>query len=243
MIESLALHGVRAADLVPALMTTHTVANPEYDPAEARRQAEEEVLQAAQDHDDKSEDSDGETLVEPAALETPTPTQAPAPEPAPPVPAPAPAPAPATNFHTTEKVFVSPVQASMPGVTTSLSAADKNVTLDIRWTILCDLFLVLIADSVYDARSRVLLENVAFKLGLGWLDVVKFERRVTEALEIQEGVEKMENQELIDGRQKAARKKRYVMMGLATLGAHAICPSPFCFFLRRNDAGGGLVIG
>src|ERR1700722_7783740 len=108
MIESLALHGVRAADLVPALMTTHTVANPEYDPAEARRQAEEEVLQATHDHDDKSEDLDGETLVEPAALETPTPTQAPAPAPAPEsapaAPAPAPAPAPATNFHTTEKV-------------------------------------------------------------------------------------------------------------------------------------------
>ena len=34
MIESLAEHGVQAMDLVPSLMTTHTVANPEYDPAE-----------------------------------------------------------------------------------------------------------------------------------------------------------------------------------------------------------------
>jgi hypothetical protein len=50
------------------------------------------------------------------------------------------------------------------------------------------------------------------------LDVVKFEARVTEALEIQEGVEKMENQEIIEGSSKAARKKRYMMMGLATLG-------------------------
>ena len=38
MIDSLALHGIQAKDLVPALMTTHTVANPEYDPAEARKQ-------------------------------------------------------------------------------------------------------------------------------------------------------------------------------------------------------------
>ncbi len=59
---------------------------------------------------------------------------------------------------------------------------DKDVTLDIRWTVLCDLFLILIADSVYDARSRVLLETIALKLGLGWMDVVKFEQRVTEAL-------------------------------------------------------------
>ena len=56
-------------------------------------------------------------------------------------------------------------------MTTSLSSADQNVTLDVRWTVLC----ILIADSVYDARSRVLLEQVALKLGLGWLDVVKFE--------------------------------------------------------------------
>ena len=38
----------------------------------------------------------------------------------------------------------------IPGVSTSLSAAHENVTLEIRWTILCDLFLVLIVDSVYD---------------------------------------------------------------------------------------------
>ena len=91
--------------------------------------------------------------------------------------------------------------------------------MDIRWTVLCDLFLILIADSVYDARSRVLLESVALKLGLGWLDVVKFERRVTEALEIQEGVEKLEQQESIQDVQKNSKKRRYMMLGLATLGA------------------------
>ena len=41
MIQNLALHGVIPEDLVPALMTTHTVANPEYDPAEAKRQQQE----------------------------------------------------------------------------------------------------------------------------------------------------------------------------------------------------------
>lgn len=41
MIESLAEHGVLAADLVPALMTTHTVRNPEYDPAAAKTIPEE----------------------------------------------------------------------------------------------------------------------------------------------------------------------------------------------------------
>ncbi|KAF5385181.1 hypothetical protein D9615_000938 [Tricholomella constricta] len=224
MIESLAEHGVVAMDLVPALMTTHTVANPEYDPAEARRLAEER----------EKDDVDNESISDQTLVDQPL-----SPEPDPTTPKPfdsqhtpnltpdnsmtqiSPsknvAGAPATH-QTTAKVLGDTSTTAIPGVTTSLSSADQNVTLDIRWTVLCDLFLVLIADSVYDARSRVLLESVAFKLGLGWLDLVKFESRVTEALEIQEDVEKMEQQEVIQGQQKAMKKKRYVMLGLATLG-------------------------
>ena len=202
MIDSLADHGVQAADLVPSLMTTHTVANPEYDPAEARRQEivkqeehEAQTRKAEQLGEDITEHSDDESTVQKdehtQIVEAP--------------------------YQTTTSVLP-PTSATIPGVSTTLSSADKSVTLDVRWTVLCDLFLVLIADSVYDARSRVLLEAVAFKLGLGWLDVVKFEQRVTEALEIQEGVEKLEQQEIIDGRIKAAKRRRYAMMGLATIG-------------------------
>jgi hypothetical protein len=41
MIESLAEHGVLSEDLIPALMTTHTVKNPEYDPVAAKTIREE----------------------------------------------------------------------------------------------------------------------------------------------------------------------------------------------------------
>lgn len=48
---------------------------------------------------------------------------------------------------------------------------DKDVILlDMRYTLLCDLFLLLIADSVYDSRSRHLLFQVARCLGLSTLD-------------------------------------------------------------------------
>ncbi|PBK93601.1 hypothetical protein ARMGADRAFT_1062984 [Armillaria gallica] len=157
MIESLGEHGVLPMDLVPALMTTHTVANPEYDPEAARQQKH---------HEDELE-------VQPVTHDDPA-------------------------FPTTAKVLKDTSTSAIPGVSTILSSADERVTLDIRWTVLCDLFLILIADSVYDARSRVLLESVALKLGLGWLDVVKFESRVTEALEIQEDVERIENEDIID---------------------------------------------
>src|SRR6266536_3608592 len=49
----------------------------------------------------------------------------------------------------------------LPAVRTpSQMPTTENIDLDLRWTALCDLFLVLIADSVYDARSLLLLERV-----------------------------------------------------------------------------------
>jgi hypothetical protein len=230
MIESLAEHGVQPMDLVPALMTTHTVANPEYDPEEARKRdvdSEHRVVFNAADDDDESI-SDQTLVDQPSSPSTYSPTT-PKPQIVDPSshklnsPTSSPTlshpPAGPVTYQTTARVLEDTSTSAMPGVTTTLSAADENVTLDIRWTVLCDLFLVLIADSVYDARSRVLLENVALKLGLGWIDVVKFESRVTEALEIQEDVETMENEGVIKGRQKAMKNRRYMMLGLATIGA------------------------
>jgi hypothetical protein len=216
MIESLAEHGVSALDLVPALMTTHTIANPEYDPAEVRRRDAEESFARqnsplAESHDitTSTDDTDDEPNTQTLIL---TPKQQ------------------TKNIHlqTTANVMepLTPTVNAIPGVSTSLSATDANVTLDIRWTVLCDLFLILIADSVYDSRSRVLLEIVATKLGLGWLDVVKFEKRVTDALEIQEGAERLEQREILEGRVKSASKRRYVMMGLATLGMYILLSYP-----------------
>jgi len=218
MIESLGEHGVLASDLVPALMTTHTVANPEYDPEEARRKAEDSIddITDNQDHIDEESISD-QTLVNEAISEDvhkedegKTPTESDLP--------PSTSESQITQTRTTAKVLKETETAAIPGVSTSLSSTDENVTLDIRWTVLCDLFLILIADSVYDARSRVLLEQVAYKLGLGWLDVVKFESRVTQALEIQEDVETLEQQEIVEGARKAGNKRRYMMLGLATIG-------------------------
>ncbi|EKM61759.1 uncharacterized protein PHACADRAFT_180814 [Phanerochaete carnosa HHB-10118-sp] len=202
MIDILAKHGIQAKDLVPALMTTHTVANPEYDPVEARRQAEIREHEAAEQADRDSEDVSD--FPEPST--TPTPDSVTAPEPAP------------KPVQTTTRVLEDSAAVSIPGVSKHLSAADENVTLDIRWTVLCDLFLIVVADSMYDARSRVLLESVALRLGLGWLDVVKFERRVTEALDIQEEIDSLEAKEKVEAVKQKSRKRRYMMMGLATLG-------------------------
>lgn len=96
----------------------------------------------------------------------------------------------------------------------------QKIDIDLRWTVLCDLFLVLVADSIYDARSRTLLERVAKDLEIPWVDICRFEKKVTDALEMQQAVEKenWNEEEHKENRRKMALKKRYIMMGLATVG-------------------------
>ncbi|KAH6606394.1 hypothetical protein Trco_005547 [Trichoderma cornu-damae] len=104
--------------------------------------------------------------------------------------------------------------------TPSQMPTTEKIDIDLRWTALCDLFLILIADSIYDARSRVLLERVGKSLGISWIDICKFEKRVTDALEMQQAAEKenWNEEEHMEHRRKMALKKRYIMMGLATVG-------------------------
>lgn len=96
----------------------------------------------------------------------------------------------------------------------------SKIDIDLRWTVLCDLFLLLIADSIYDSRSRVLLERVGESLDITWIDICRFEKKVTEALEMQQAAEKenWNEEEHTEARRKKALTRRYVMMGLATVG-------------------------
>ncbi|CAK7214337.1 hypothetical protein SCUCBS95973_002108 [Sporothrix curviconia] len=110
---------------------------------------------------------------------------------------------------------------ALPDVRTpSQLPTTAKIDIDLRWTVLCDLFLVLIADSMYDARSRVLLERVGESIDIPWIDICKFERKVTEALEMQQQAEKenWDEKDHMESRRKLALRRRYVMMGLATVG-------------------------
>ena len=100
----------------------------------------------------------------------------------------------------------------------------KKIDIDVRWTVLCDLFLVLITDSVYDARSRVLLEIVGAAMDITWLDICRFEKRVTDALEMQEAAarETWDEAEHMESRRKLALKRKYMLMGLATVGGSLV---------------------
>lgn len=190
MVEQLAEHGVIPADLTPTLMQNSRVKNP----------MAEKTPSAA------GPDSPGSSRPSVSSPRTPhTPSTPLGEEVAKGVPPP---------YEEHEGQDLPEVQLPSQLPTTA------NLDIDLRWTVLCDLFLVLISDSIYDARSRVLLEKVGKSMSIDWLEICRFEKRVTDALEMQQAAEKenWNEDEHKESRRKAALKKRYMMMGLATVG-------------------------
>ncbi|KAJ5085884.1 hypothetical protein N7532_010655 [Penicillium argentinense] len=104
--------------------------------------------------------------------------------------------------------------------TPSQMPTSDRIDIDLRWTVLCDLFLVLISDSAYDARSRTLLERVGEAMEVTWLQISRFEKRVTDSLEMQEQADKenWDESEHMEKRRQMSLKRKYIAMGLATVG-------------------------
>ncbi|KAJ3925778.1 MAG: hypothetical protein NXY57DRAFT_979385 [Lentinula lateritia] len=101
----------------------------------------------------------------------------------------------------------------------------KHITVDMRYTLLTDLFLILIADSVYDSRSRALLFRVGSHLSLSWWDIVVFEGRIVDAVGAGEGVGEssdegglQKSEGAVEDQVRRLRNRRIALLGLATLG-------------------------
>lgn len=128
----------------------------------------------------------------------------------------------------------------------SAAAADNNdeFVIDLRWTVMCDLFLLCLSSENYDARSRVFIARMASYLSLDWFQVIGFEKRITEHL-MQNAAAGWETETVTSvattqtsvtdtevlsvrndaermSRNKQRRKKRFVMIGLATIGGGLI---------------------
>ncbi|KAF2753260.1 DUF726-domain-containing protein [Pseudovirgaria hyperparasitica] len=193
MIEQLAEHGVEAGDLTPSLMINARVKNPVVE----EEKGDSSVAGTCNPSDDvASAQSALPKLSHPLADSEDDEDE----------------PLPSYDQHKNDE---------LPEVRTlSQLPTTKKLDIDLRWTVLCDLFLVLIADSVYDSRSRELLELVGKSLEVHWLEIYRFEKRVVDALEMQERANKEnwnEDEHLIS-REKRARNRRLAMMGLATVG-------------------------
>ncbi|CAN3475210.1 probable lipase Mil1p [Diutina catenulata] len=110
------------------------------------------------------------------------------------------------------------------------SLLDKTITyhnpkFDLRWVVICDMFLLLVSDGYYDSRSRTLLVWFSRHIGIGYIEILQFERRLIEMLELEAKDKSLENDDtkfddhrFIDRHIKKNRKKRLAFIGLATLG-------------------------
>lgn len=193
MIEQLAEHGVEPGDLTPALMQNARVKNP----MARHASTEGESVKSPKFNGEERNSENSSPFVDSSEdVET----------------------APLPEYREHEDSPMSEVQ------TPSQLGTSKNIDIDLRWTVLCDIFLVLLADSVYDSRSRVLLEHVGASLGVSWLEICRFEKRVTDSLEMQEAASKetWDEAEHMENRRKNALKRRYMMMGLATVGGSLV---------------------
>lgn len=188
MIEQLSEHGVMSSDLTPQLMANARVKNPMAEKKDSISSPRPSSVTSPR------VPSSGFTSPREGAYDSPL------------------ASPPAYDKHEGEELPAVRTPSQLP--------TSDNLDIDIRWTILCDLFLVLIADSIYDARSRVLFERVGKALEIDWVDICRFEKKVTEALEMQQAAERenWNEDEHMETRRKLALKKRYIVMGLATVG-------------------------
>lgn len=200
MIEQLSEHGVVPADLTPALMQNARVKNPAAEDFESNK----DVGSARQSLSSPRLGSTPEKGKSTSSFDLDDDLSDSSPPP------------PPYENHEGE---------DLPAVRTpSQLPTTQSLDIDLRWTILCDLFLVLIADSVYDSRSRQLLEQVGKSLSVDWLEICRFEKRVTEALEMEEEASKenWNEDDHMETRRKKARNRRLAMMGLATVGGSLV---------------------
>lgn len=188
MIEQLAEHGVQPADLVRPLMQNARVHNPLADEQDSSRKSMSSVASPSVKKDLRSSLS---TDIDRSSTSTSPPPY---------------------ETHEGEELPEVRTPSQLP--------TSEKIDIDLRWTVLCDLFLVLISDSAYDARSRTLLERVGDSMEVSWLQIARFEKRVIDALEMQEASEKETWDESghMEARRKKALKRRYITMGLATVG-------------------------
>lgn len=102
-------------------------------------------------------------------------------------------------------------------------ATNTTIDIDVAWTVVCDLFLVLLADSVYDSRSRTLLIKFGKLLGLNELEIFQFERRITDSLQIEDASEQVWNEsEILKTRKSKTKKKKLMYVGMATIGGSLV---------------------
>ncbi|PVV04439.1 hypothetical protein BB560_001064 [Smittium megazygosporum] len=127
--------------------------------------------------------------------------------------------------------------------------AQQPFQIDIRATLIVDLFLLILSDEVYDSRGRYLLRRVAEELDFPWFEVEKIERRITKQLclydyaaEVEKRTESNTNSHL-QRRSPKSMTKRVAILGLATVGGGLVIGLSAGLLAPAIGAGIGATLG
>ncbi|KAJ2498480.1 hypothetical protein GGH96_004264 [Coemansia sp. RSA 1972] len=127
--------------------------------------------------------------------------------------------------------------------------AEQTLTIDVRATLVLDLFLLLLSDDVYDSRGRYLLRRLAEALNYPWTEVMRCERRVTHQLRLHDyatnvtSATKNAASYAIKDRAKKGKTKRLMIIGLATVGGGLVIGLSAGLLAPAIGAGIGATLG
>ena len=205
MIEKLSLHKIQVSDLLKCLKTTQNMDNP-WDNNSSKENDEDK--KENDDKESKSEINNKTSMdIEVNSLateETTTPN--------------------VDNVSDTKQegiiVTSEPTNVMNPD---DIKGKDK-LNVDVAWTVVCDLFLVMLQNSSYDARSRTLLIRFAEALNISNLEICEFEKRVTDSLDMEQSTEDQvwNEEKLMKDRRKKKRRKKMAYVGLAMVGGSLV---------------------
>ena len=201
MIEKLSLHKIQVSDLLKCLKTTQNMDNPWENESTKEKEEDNDKDNKSEVDNKKSMDIEVNSL---ATEETATPT--------------------VNNTSDTKQegivVTSEPTNVMNPD---DIKGKDK-LNVDVAWTVVCDLFLVMLQNSSYDARSRTLLIRFASALNISNLEICEFEKRVTDSLDMEQSTEDQvwNEEEIMKDRRKKKRRKKMAYVGLAMVGGSLV---------------------
>ncbi|QLG72876.1 hypothetical protein HG535_0D05850 [Zygotorulaspora mrakii] len=218
MIEKLSMHGVRLEDLCKCLQTTQSINNP----FEVNDVEEQDILEKKEKEGPKEEtekhdraDEDTQAPVKEVLLNSESDVKA-----------------GSVRDHDTPNDKTTESNADTPDVnvvpTEIIQPQNiKNqgqLEVDITWTIICDLFLLLLQDATYDARSRTLLIKFGDLLNINNVEICEFERRVTDSLDMEQSTEDQvwNESEHMKDRRKRRKRRKMCYVGLAMVGGSLV---------------------
>ncbi|KAJ2653155.1 hypothetical protein IWW40_000809 [Coemansia sp. RSA 1250] len=127
--------------------------------------------------------------------------------------------------------------------------AEQTLAIDVRATLVLDLFLLLLNDDVYDSRGRYLLRRLAESLNYPWLEVMRCERRVTQQLRLHDyaanvtAATKCAAGFAIKDRAQKGKARRLAIIGLATVGGGLVIGLSAGLLAPAIGAGIGATLG